>query len=635
MNNFFENHLLCLKACKFELNGEEKTLKEHLEDWGKNFWKVEEDEDELSAIFAQRGYEEKGLGHIKRIISNVGELLEGYFGLLDDIQKSSSLGRGVDIEEFIKKLAPNLILFYLVAHLHDIGMRFAPIYEALKPLVDSGGDSALHIGEIIHDYHHYSSMIVLLELGHIEPKEDVTAEDLLSNTIYLKNLPAKEKVVSTVGTPTTLVELLLRLREILQQVFCIITGEKQTPDEEKFYEFFVLMGVLCLFHKKVNDDYIQSILQKYKDDGKETIEVFNTWWDYFQRAGKWTKKVLMEPPDFTDSIEWEGKEKYFPGSNQISCDYEIKYNGKERLEAPLDPHFVEALLQYGDKTEITIARLARSILPGQKDKGKPLHKFIDDLSYDNKKGFICTDMAQRKISPYARYRACRFIPVPLVEVKKSETEQSDDSKVHSLDVIIHYFRFKNDEQVFRMLRYFNEKDFYDLDFLDVIKVHLSVLLLDISPVKEMKRPFIDIVFRKQEHSSDTSRRIMRFFYLYSNYKTEEKKTDEEEKTELDSFGNTARNLIIKVLGFADTKAGYSKISKAMVEEDKKNINSRDRFPYTRQNQEAVIKFSWPIRDPEARKKNEGKKTTLFETGDMIIPTSFETLAVLNLFREEE
>ena len=78
-------------------------------------------------------------------------------------------------------------MFYIAAHLHDIGMNFAGIYKALSDLVAAGGDSALHIGEIIHKYHHYSSFIVLLELNYFDENKKAEAESI-GDCPYLLNL---------------------------------------------------------------------------------------------------------------------------------------------------------------------------------------------------------------------------------------------------------------------------------------------------------------------------------------------------------------------------------------------------------------------------------------------------------------
>jgi len=36
-----------------------------------------------------------------------------------------------------------------------------------------------------------------------------------------------------------------------------------------------------------------------------------------------------------------------------------------------------------------------------------------------------------------------------------------------------------------------------------------------------------------------------------------------------------------------------------------------------------------------RKKTEGVKKVFYETGDLIVPSSFEVMTILNLFYEEE
>jgi hypothetical protein len=553
-----------------------------LQEWGKEFWTI--DSNKVKLIFAQKGYEDKGYGHSQRIISNVGVLLGKYSDVLYQLNKlkktynSGRLFRSI----FFRELKINLILFYIAAYLHDIGMNFAGIFEALSDLIAVGGDTALHIGEIIHNYHHYASFIVLFELNYLD--QDGTPKDqakcpYLSN--ISKNHTNKDNLLKYLGT------LKGKLKDIYENEDALI---------KKFFEpeeFFVVLSILCLMHMDVNSDYVQSIIRKYKkEDNDERIRYFNKWWCLLERAKEWTEKFQEKVSD---------REKG-----------EIKFSGKEEVVVKvggdptdiLDLLFVEAMLQYGDKTEITIARLARKvrIKPGGNQKQQeyiiPLEHFREDTGYDNQKGFICTDMAPQVISSFARFRACRFIPLIFVDVQ----EVKEKGKIkEELDVIFHYVRFDNDGGVFRILRYHNEKDFFDLGFLDIIKIHIP-MLFDYWPEKPGECPILEIEFKKKEDP-------------------------------INDFSKELNNLL---KGFEDTLGGIKLIKETIKEEEsQKQIDSRDYFPYTPQNCAAIFEFSKSILHPEEKKKTEGTKKAFCKTCDLIVPSSFELMAVLNLFQEEE
>ena len=137
----------------------EPQLKE-LKDWGDEFWRSYAEK--KAENFAQQGYEDKGCGHIERIISNVGELLENYCQILYRLNHAKDDSNPIfnsekEFEEnFTDHLEPNLVMFYTATILHDIGMNFPGIFKALEKVIANVGESALHIGEIIHNYHHYS-----------------------------------------------------------------------------------------------------------------------------------------------------------------------------------------------------------------------------------------------------------------------------------------------------------------------------------------------------------------------------------------------------------------------------------------------------------------------------------------------
>ena len=577
----------------FFTEDENNEILKELKNWSKVFWKI--DCGNAAAIFAQRGYEDKGYGHIERIISNVGELLEKYCEILYQLNHPGVEKCYTDEfkKSFIDQLRPNLILFYTAAHLHDIGMNFAGIYKALSDLVAAGGDSALHIGEIIHKYHHYSSFIVLLELNYLEEKEEDAAKSI-ADCPYLLNLHPDDRE-QKIGD-------LKNLKVILKNIYETHFKGPLKKDIESENDFFVMIAILCLLHKEVNPDYVQSIIRKFRDERQETVHFFNKWWDKLNRANEWTKKLKERLPEIKTSPN------RFSGCDQVlligSNNPGDNTDNKNKLI--LDLLLVEALLQYGDKTEITIARLAREIKAESEDgdcEYIPLEEFVKATKYDNQKGFICTDMAQSIISPFARFRACRFIPLILVEVQEVEEEEDGEKKImEKLDIVFHYFRLDNDEDIFRILRYHNEKDFYDLGFLEVIRTHIPLLMEDVSQGIEPKtNPVLDINFKKEEHPL-----------------------------------NDLTDLEGRFKSFDETLNGIKQIRESIgKEKSKENIDPANRFPYTPQNRKAIVEYSKAILDPEEKKKTEGVKKVFYETGDLIVPSSFEVMTVLNLFYEEE
>ena len=282
--NKFLNHF-------FYKDKENEVLNE-LRDWSKGFWKI--DSENVPAIFAQRGYEDKGYGHIERIISNVGELLEKYCEILSRLNNPGTEKKysGKFKEKFIDQLGPNLILFYIAAHIHDIGMNFAGIYEALSDLVAAGGDSALHIGEIIHNYHHYSSFIVLLELNYFDEKKKDENESI-EDCPYLLNLHPDDRKRK--------IDDLKRLKVILKNIYETHFKGQFENDIKSEKDFFVMIAILCLLHKEVNPDYVQSIIRKFRDERQETVRLFNKWWDKLNRANEWTKKLKERLPEIKTS----------------------------------------------------------------------------------------------------------------------------------------------------------------------------------------------------------------------------------------------------------------------------------------------------------------------------------------------
>lgn len=572
--------------------------------WGSQFWKSYAAKRESN--FAQQGYEDKGCGHIKRIISNAGDLLQNYCNCVMDKKP------GKDVETtFRDHLEPNLIMFFTAVYLHDIGMNFPGIFEALKEVLSSKGEGALHISEIIHNYHHYGSFIVLLELNNIEinvkektgkPVEDNTFERIVEkfNNEEIANLDDifKEIEISVEECPylrnipgnildrnkRDLVKFKACLKEIYKKYF----SNANFNDKE----FFIILAILCLLHQEVNPDDIQSILRKFRPYHDETVRFFDKWWAFFNRAREWTVSAARWLPTKLDS----SNKDIFPELITVKKD-----NGGKKSK--LDLLLVEALLQYGDKTEITIARLSRN--PRDCGVGKeendnssfiPLENFKNDIKWDNKKGFMCTNMAKRIISNFARFRACRFIPLFLVKV---DPDAGTDPP--RLDIVLHYFRFSNDKEVFPILRYHNEKDFYDLKFLEIIRVHIPVLLCYVQEGIKSNQ-LLDIKFSKME-----------------------------EPFPIAGLSEERENMLSP---FPDTRAGI-KIIRDTIKESGDNVPSEDLFPYTSQNREAIFAFSQSILNPEAKHKTLGRKEVFYESCDLLVPSSFELMAVLNLFMEEE
>jgi len=766
----------------FYKDNENEILNE-LNDWSKKFWKI--DCKNAPAIFAQRGYEDKGHGHIDRIISNVGELLEKYCKILYRLNHTDAKEDFTDEFKikFIDQLRPNLIMFYIAAHLHDIGMNYAGIYEALSDLVAAGGDNALHIGEIIHKYHHYSSFIVLLELNYLENieqiKEDV--DKSMKHRPYSLNLYQNDKKQK--------IDDLKRLKVVLKNIYEKHFKEQFENDIKSENDFFVMIAILCLLHKEVNSDYAQSIIRKFRNERQETVRLFNKWWDNLNRANNWTEKLKEILPKIKNSPNrFSGCDQILLMGNEISSDGSNKKN-----KLILDLLLAEALLQYGDKTEITIARVARKIEAegkGDTHEYNPLEEFKKATEYDNQKGFICTDMAQSIISPFARFRACRFIPLILVEAQEEIRKEDGKIKImEKLDVVFHYCRFDNDNSIFRILRYHNEKDFYDLGFLEVIRAHIP-LLIDQFGETFKNNPILDILFKKMEHrllsfeeelkrlldyflntskrqqnviqvridsketkenqpkvletepnnivadflnteklkgiikwtvlsgdknpakdisnelhielkkqfknhleslnkkivydkninkkekemQSSTLRKVLKNLFkkylekveleeiiqksyenkespehlmtrIYFKFKkqlvyflaglkdSEPNSSVEESKTKL--FIDKDDEFEKKINRFEDTQKGIEILRETIYKEVLGNINPEDRFPYTSQNRKAIVEYSKSILDPEEKKKTEGVKKVFYETGDLIVPSSFEVMTVLNLFYEEE
>lgn len=566
MNTFLEDML------------KDKKLK-GLDKWSRSFWRVNPDPNSLKIQFSQQGYEDKGYGHIQRIISNVGELLENYFTILSKLNKIRGKGK---MKEAFKE---NLILFYVAAHLHDIGMKFPGIFEALSKYVNENSQNPLHIGKITHEYHHYISFIVLMEM---------ICQEIGSKGPYLSNISKSHPEGCK-----RLIEDKENLNFILNNIFERYFSDLKKSIERP-WEFKVILAILCLLHKEVNIDYVHRILRNFKDENTKNsivVETFNRWWSYFERANLWTEKMCQRFLRY-DSIE------------PPECD------DMELLEASsgqkIDLSLVEALLQYGDKTEITIARLARNHLDDLDENKNPKKKmflgiFIKDTKYDGQKGYICTNIAQGVISDFARTRACLFIPVLLITVEnmagKSKNVSSNEV-IPEINIVIHYLRFEGDDNVFKRIRYYNEKDFFELGFLRVIRFHLPAVIhllkeADTLDKKYEKNPVFTLTFKMEEHSIQDN------------------------------------GISTLLSGFPESSKGYKLLKGTIMGYTNEDGKPRKDFPYTRQNIEAIERISQPYLDSEDRFKVKEPKKVFYETCDLEVPASFEVMAVLNLFMDEE
>lgn len=571
-----------------EVNFGKKSLTE-LEEWNRGFWLLKKSD--IDAVFAQKGFEDKGFGHSERIIANVSLFLDKYITTLMGISKLNVFDSSVK-NRYRDEFKHTYLLFYSLAHLHDIGIKCAGIYEALNKLINAGGDLALHVGEIIYDYHHYSTFIVLLEISPLfiesvpqNLEEDIDLNVILESTTYLKKLYEITKDDE--------IKYLFTLRNKIIAIFDDYFKD-DFIGKVNIEDFFILLALLSLFHKSTKYEFCQSILRKLTGGKQDKLEKITQWWDFFKRSETWTNELKKKMP--------KPGEKPIIGLFSGWKNIIIERNGNY-----LNLVLAEALLQYGDKTEISIARLARPITIKKDSNEKnsqnstnsneviPLEEYIKNIEYDNIDGLICTDMAQRRISQYARYRACRFIPVLYVDV--------DEDPQYVVNVIIYYMRFKGDREIFRLLRYKNEKDFYDLDFLNNIQVHLYMMF----SLRELSKKMNS---KKHLESGFLKLKLL-------------KKED-----------NFPPQNLEKIATLKNTLDAIEKIERHIENEDQAKIEPANKFPYTLRNRQAVRENSQDILNPEARKRNQGTKKVFESVDDLVIPMGFDLMAVLNLFNEE-
>ncbi|MBU1700236.1 MAG: hypothetical protein KJ970_07855 [Candidatus Eisenbacteria bacterium] len=312
--------------------------------------------------------------------------------------------------------------------------------------------------------------------------------------------------------------------------------------------------------------------------GDSIKQSLRRWQSYFARARESLKKII----DLYRSKE----------------NIDSRLEGYELLDVNnnihIDPMLAEALLQYGDKTDITISRLHR---PGQNTNNSPLHTFLEAISHDEKEGYLCVDIARSILSPFARYRASRFLPVDSIRINPAAVRIHSGEKPNAkneivpagLDIVITYWWIESwADELFRLIRYHNEKDFYDLGFLDVIRFNIPLFFSKLNtPIKRNKDPIP----------------VIRFFYKKHTIKNNE-------TNNLDN---------IEAIDFVIGKL--------------KSASSR--FPFTSENIKALRSCSPSSIHQKKLDRPPQPECAFYETADGLIPGSFEILAILNTFLDLE
>jgi hypothetical protein len=558
-----------------------------LEEWSRDFWQSYSEQ--ISFSSSQRGFEDKGYGHIEKIIANAADLISCY----------CQQALNPSVQKIPDELRLNILLFSIVAHLHDMGMAFPSIFKSLAEIGSGNAHSAIHLSEIIHDYHHYASFIVLLEITHlsIDPKDIYDPCDYP----YFGNIPSNEFQNIFPQIQALKVSLTKLHEELFREIFEIT-------------DYFVILAILCLPHKEVNMDYLGGVIGAFQKRYPALISSFHEWWNRISRAMDWTVRAeqkIAQAPRRLMNEEYRNLDERV-GICSSSEAFGLKCNNDSQLPS-LDLLLVEALLQYGDKTDITSARLART--------PELLKEFIARTEYDGMTGGICVNVAQRVVSNFARFRACRFLPVLLVTVQPDTNGENIRSGYdHKMQIIIHYQHYRHDDEIFKLIRYHNEKDFYDLRFLQVIKIHLPIIL-EKCLQEQTEVHLIDIGFKRADHSF--SDEIL--LGLHSGDAINENNV---ESNLADASSHQSHMILMKLDNM--TKQALYLIAKRIAEDRNRHVSMQDMFPYTPRNRVAIRQFS-----PTAIGRNSeehGAKQVFYETPDMLIPYNFEALAILNLFR---
>ncbi|MBU1950356.1 MAG: hypothetical protein KJ927_16695, partial [Candidatus Eisenbacteria bacterium] len=204
-----------------------------LANWSLNLWSDSDITPKDIQLYALQGFEQKGYGHITQILDNISRLLEVYKNdsVLDPSKKT-----------FISILEGNIQLCFLATHLHDIGMRYPGIFEHLSPLVSKDNPIPLHIGELVHRYHHYVSFIILMEIGKKADNSNIPWNE----HSYIKNLLKKEDN-NCDSLPDSIIQL-DKLLEILKNI------HNKHFNKLTLVDFISLLALLCLYHKEFKQE---------------------------------------------------------------------------------------------------------------------------------------------------------------------------------------------------------------------------------------------------------------------------------------------------------------------------------------------------------------------------------------------
>lgn len=586
-----------------EQREEDKGALAGLENWSEEFWgkTKEEPKDE----FPQAGYEEKGIGHSKQIICNAQELIKNYFQAFIDSHKVEEQGICNKLIYSCKKgLIPTWVLFITSAYLHDIGLNCYCIFKDLSDILGDNRAYPFDLEQYLYEYHHYASFLILFT---ISPWELNSSREKggrgtfpLPEVPYLNKIPKKKT-----GCGSHLI------KDLNQKLWNIHNSFFENKTDISFIDFKVILAVLSLRHKNFDTNRVNRLLRDFKEPAVKkvmnpAIEAFDKWMCYFERAAAWTEKVKQRYDD--KRIDFSGKESFCGTHKKI-----------------LDIYLAESLLQYGDKTDITLNRLVRGPGANSKNSNKnaisPLQKFCEALEKDNEVGYFNTELSQKLVTDFARARACLFLPVPLVTVKQLPVADPK-SRERELFVFFHYFRFKSDDKLFRQIRFFNEREFFDLDFIKAIRFHLPAVLETLMEVKEGKidNPIFKIMLKMTECRIDDGR-----------------------LKDAEDIKDFTENLIKSNFKGIDARSHqYEFLLKGVIELLRKrrtdigNSNPQEStencFPYTLQNRSAIKRFFYPyLKILQAKTKKHGSGEVFVDTCDLKVPTNYEIMPVLNLF----
>lgn len=535
-----------------------------LEDWSKELWKSVESSTSKELRFIQQGYEQKGIEHIQQIIENVDLLLVEYCRN-EPYGEQGWFPRSHEKEKQVADLLkPNLQLFHVVAHLHDIGMVFPGIFKPLSDLVPTGGREPLHIGEIVHRSHHYATFIIMMELFWAPMDNSKPSNDSwMNSTKYLKHLVRRNG--------GDIVHSLSKLSKVLEGM----RAESFKSMERD--EFLPLLALLCLYHKEHDAATLDSIVRHLEPNApleghgwQGLLSSLRKWQAQFDRARTWQE----------NAIRWHREQHNVLAR---ASDYELREIGGRMIDILL----VEALLQYGDKTDISVTRLHRSA-----SGDSPLKSFLRAIENDEREGHLCTEIARNVLSPFARYRASRFLSVLSVKPRRAKPDR--------VDVVIHYWKPEElDDDTFRLIRHHSERDFVDLGFLDVVRFHFPMLIHEFH------------LRNRKGIRSEPPVLELRFLYGVDNKVSPRTRMQEPEE---------------EAVSLVEAKSRE-------VRERHKGISTS--FPFTSENKRALRSYSPSPRHRMSSNRPPTPEKAFYETPDYLIPGSFEILAILNVFLDLE